>query len=138
MREPVTYSRTVRFSDTDCQGHVFNANYLVYVDDALTDYLSAIGFPYAEISRRGYDLVLARAECDFRSTAVLGEVLDTEIRAERVGNSSIVFGFKIVLRGGERLVAEGKEVYVVLDGERRPTRVPEFLRAAIEALQGEG
>ncbi len=138
MSAPVTYSRTVRFSDTDCQGHVFNANYFVYVDDAVTDYLAAVGLPYAEITRRGYDLVLARAECDFRSAAVLGEVLETEIRVERVGNTSMVFGFRTVVRDGGRVAAEGREIYVVLDQEGRPTRVPEFLRQAVDAFQGRG
>ena len=40
------YSRRVRFSDTDCQGHVFNANYFVYFDDAVTDFLEQAGIPY--------------------------------------------------------------------------------------------
>ena len=34
---------TVRYADTDAQGHVFFANYLTYADEGLTGYLAEIG-----------------------------------------------------------------------------------------------
>lgn len=136
MSYPVTYTRKVRFSDTDCQGHVFNVNYLVYFDDAITDYMDAVGLSHEEMTRRGHSMVLARAECDFRSSGVLGETLETGVIVERVGNTSFVFGLRIVEVTTNRLVAEGKEIYVVLDRETgRPTPVPDYIREAIGRLQ---
>jgi acyl-CoA thioester hydrolase len=137
MEHPVIYARKVRFSDTDCQGHVFNANYLVYFDDAITDYMDAAGLPYAEIVRRGHDLVLVRAECDFRSSSVLGEELEVGVRVGRVGTTSMTFALRVEEAESGRLVAEGKEVYVILDGTlKRPIPVPEYMREAIGKLQG--
>ncbi|MBI5016802.1 MAG: acyl-CoA thioesterase [Deltaproteobacteria bacterium] len=134
---PVCYTRKVRFSDTDCQNVVFNATYFVYFDDAITDYLEALGLPYAEIVRRGHDMVLARAECDFRSPATLGETLETAVGVERVGNTSLVFALAVKEAATGRLVAEGREVYVVLDAaSKTSTPVPGYLRDAISALQG--
>ncbi|MFU8858637.1 MAG: acyl-CoA thioesterase, partial [Deferrisomatales bacterium] len=104
---PVVYQRKVRFSDTDTQGHVFNANYFVYFDDAITDYLEALGLPYAELTRRGHDLVLARAECDFRSSGGFGETLVCGVRVTRVGNTSLTFGLRATEEATGRLVAEG-------------------------------
>lgn len=136
MTHPVRYTRKVRFSDTDCQAHVFNATYFVYFDDAITDYLEALGIPYAEMTRRGHDLVLGRAECDFRSSGTLGEELETRVGVERVGNTSIVFGLEVVEAATGRLVAQGREVYVVLDhAAKKPVPVPEYLREAIDRLQ---
>ena len=137
MRDSVTYVRKVRFSDIDCQGHVFNANYLVYFDDAVTDYMDALGIPDAEFVRRGHDMVLARAECDFRSSGQLGETLVTTARVEKIGNSSVTFALEIVEQGSGRKVAQGREVYVVIErSSGRPTAVPDYLRAAVAALQG--
>lgn len=134
---PVRYTRKVRFSDTDCQAHVFNANYFVYFDDAITDYLDALGLPYAEMVRRGHDMVLARAECDFRSSGGLGETLATEVGVERVGNTSIVFALEVKDAATGRLVAQGREVYVVLDAaSKESVSVPAYLREAIADLQG--
>jgi YbgC/YbaW family acyl-CoA thioester hydrolase len=134
---PVRYTRKVRFSDTDCQAHVFNATYFVYFDDAITDYLDALGLPYAEIVRRGHDLVLARAECDFRSPGGLGETLDTAVGVERVGNTSIVFALEVKEAVTGRVVAQGREVYVVLDAASKASvSVPGYLRDAISRLEG--
>ncbi len=137
MTYPVVYTRKVRFSDADPQGHVFNANYFVYFDDAVTDYLEAAGLPYAQITSRGHDLVLARAECDFRSPGAFGETLKVVVGVSRVGNTSVTFGLRVEEGCSGRLVAEGVEVYVVLDRKtHRPTAVPPYLREAIARLQG--
>lgn len=139
MDAAAIYERKVRFSDSDCQGHVFNANYFVYVDDAVTDYLEGLGLPYAEIVRRGHDMVLARAECDFRSPGCFGETLAVSIRTERVGNTSVIFGFLVREAASGRTVCEGREVYVILDrGTGRPAAVPGYLREAIAAREGKG
>jgi acyl-CoA thioester hydrolase len=133
---PVVYVRKVRFSDTDTQGHVFNPNYFVYFDDAITDYLEALGLPYAEITRRGHDLVVARAECDFRSSGAFGETLVVGVRVSRVGNTSLTFGLRATEEKTGRVVAEGVEVYVVLDRESHvPTPVPTYLREAVTRLE---
>lgn len=132
MDTPVVYSRKVRFSDTDCQGHVFHVNYFVYFDDAVTDYFDALGLPHHLFLGRGHDLVLARAECDFRSSATLGETLDVRVEVEKIGTTSLVFALSIEEEKTGRRVAAGREVYVVLDtATRAPTPVPDYLRAAV-------
>jgi len=137
VANPFTYRRKVRFSDTDCQGVVFNANYLVYFDDALTDFLEAIGFPCTEIARRGHDVVTRRAECDFLSGAVLSETLGTSVQVEGIGATSIAFHLRVTEEITGRLVAEGREVYVVVDhATRQPVPVPGYLRCALERFRG--
>ena len=57
MATEVVYSRKIRYSDTDAQAHVFNVNYFVYFDDAITDYMDlAVGSSHKE---EGYDIFLA-------------------------------------------------------------------------------
>ena len=50
----------VRFSETDLQGIVFNANYLIYCDVAWTEYLRALGLTWHAMVQGGVDTVLAR------------------------------------------------------------------------------
>lgn len=127
MMEP--YRRKVRYWDIDANGHVFNARYLIYVDDALTDYLEASGLAFQEHGEEGFLMVLARTEIDYRAEAVLGDTLATSITTERIGNTSLVFAFEIIEEESERLVASGVEVYVTVDSvERRPIRVPDQVR----------
>lgn len=126
------YRRKVRYWDVDANAHVFNTRYLVYVDDALTDLLDELGLGHGSEVWDGYLMVLAHTEIDYRTEAVIGETLATTVGVERIGTSSITFGFRIVEEGSGRIVAAGKEVYVtVADGDRRPIRVPDQVRSRL-------
>lgn len=135
MVGPIVYTRKVRYSDTDALGHVFNGNYFVYFDDVITDYLDlALGRPVFELP---YRFVLARAECDFRSSGEFGETLVTTVRVQRLGNTSITFELEVTEAEEGRLVAQGREILVVVDAEtKRPIPLPDDLRAAIERVEG--
>jgi acyl-CoA thioester hydrolase len=132
MDWPVTYERKIRYSDTDAQGIVFNANYARYFDDTLTDLFDLVGFPWGEV-----EIVLRRMEIDFHSTARLGDVLVTGARVERVGKTSLTVQLATWDEDSGRQVAEARQVQVTVSGEDfRPVPVPEELIQAIEAVQG--
>ena len=136
MDYPVTYERKVRFSDSDAQGIVFNGNYLTYFDDTVTDYFDALGIEWAELNRRGYDMVLGRVEIDFRATAQVGDVLITGARVIEIGNSSVTFEMNTWERDSQRTVARGREIQVMLDhATLEKTPVPDFFVEAVERLQ---
>lgn len=132
MDWPVTYARKIRYSDTDAQGIVFNANYARYFDDTLTDLFDLVGYPWGEV-----EIVLRRMEIDFRSTARLGDVLITGARIERIGNTSLTVHLATWDEPSGRTVAEARQVQVVVSGDDfRPVPVPEALTQAIELAQG--
>lgn len=127
----VTYERKVRYSDTDAQGIVFNGNYATYFDDTMTDFFELIGYRWDEV-----EVVLGRLEVDFRSPARLGETLVTGARVERIGTTSFTVHLATWEKESDRLVAEAKQIQVVVDAaDFRPVPVPAALVAAIEAVQ---
>lgn len=131
MVQPVIYERKVRFSDSDAQGHVFNANYFVYFDDAITDFMEQI--EGKSCGETAYEIVLAHAECDFRSSGKMGETLLTSVRVEKVGTTSFTFTLEITEAFSHRKVAHGREIYVLVDAETmQPIPVPAVLRSALE------
>ena len=137
MSWPVTYSRKIRFSDSDAQGIVFNANYLVYVDDTWTDFFESAGLPWADMVSQGYELVLARTEIDYKDAARIGETIEVGMRVASLGVSSLSMEFRIWdANEPTRTIAEGKQVQVVVDAEDfQPTPVPDFLRSALLSVQ---
>ncbi len=137
MDWPVTYRRRVRYSDTDAQSIVFNANYMRYFDDTVTDYFDALGVPPADFTASGHDIVLAHAEIDFLASARIGDVIVTGARVESVGTTSIRFRLETWDEATEATVVRGLLVQVVVDAEtfeKKP--VPPFFVEAIERLQG--
>jgi acyl-CoA thioester hydrolase len=137
MQWPVTYRRKVRYSDTDAQGNVFNANYLRYFDDTITDYFDAIGLPPDTFTASGHDIVLARAEVDYLGPARIGDVLVTGARVASIGTTSVRFAVETRNEASGAQVVRGMLVQVVVDAatfEKKP--VPAFFIQAIERLQG--
>lgn len=122
-------TQKIRYSDCDPQGIVFNGNYARYWDDALTDWFEEAGFGGAELGGIGADVVTARVEMDFKSSAGLGDTLVTRLEVERFGNTSMTVGFTTSRLGDGKVVTEGREVLVFVDPENfQPVSVPDEIR----------
>ena len=122
-------TQKIRYSDCDPQGIVFNGNYARYWDDALTDWFEEAGYGGEELGGTGVDVVAARLEMDFKASAGLGDTLETSLRVERVGTTSMTVAFSTRRVSDGAVVTEGREILVFVDPEEfRPTAVPESIR----------
>jgi acyl-CoA thioester hydrolase len=124
---PFVHELRVRYGECDPQGIVFNANYLLYFDVALTElWRSAIG-AWQEMVERGVDAVVAEANARFRAPARYDDVLQLHAQVTRIGTTSFTTQID-VLRDGELLV-EGRLQHVFVDAETwRKTEVPDWIR----------
>jgi acyl-CoA thioester hydrolase len=115
------HRETVRFRDLDGMGHVNNAVFSTYLEQARLAWFG----PSEEMPLA--DVILARTEIDFRSPVSVGEIVEVGVRPSRVGTKS--FELEYELHAAGRLVAEGKSVLVGYDYERgESTPVPERWR----------
>src|SRR3990172_5102417 len=133
----------VRFRDTDAMGHVNNAVYLTYFEQARAGYYRAVtGRSFEGIEENPESIILAHATVDFRSPAFFGERLIAECRATWTGRSSFGLAYRITAaddspRGAGRLVAEGETIQVMFDyATQRPVRIPDELLAQMAAFEG--
>ena len=125
MTFPFVHCETVRFRDVDTLGHVNNAVYLTYLEQARIAFLSPHDADYTQ-------MILARCEIDFRAQISIGEVVEVSVWPARVGNKSFELAYE--MRVGDRLVAEAKTVLVAFDYERGETQpVPDAWRKLLEA-----
>ena len=116
-REPV------RFRDLDGMGHVNNAVFSTYLEQARLAWFSQERFGAVdELPLR--DVILARTEIDFRSPVQAGETVEVAVRPARVGTKSFELAYE--LRAAGRLVAEAKSVLVGYDYRRsESTPIPD-------------
>ncbi len=92
----------VRWDDLDAFGHVNNAKYLTYAQEAR--------FAWSGI----LEMVVARAEVDFIAPIYDGDTfLDIELWVSAIGTSSFTLTYEINLKG--ELVARIKTVQVTVD-----------------------
>ena len=68
----------VRFRDTDAQGHMYFANYLVFCDEAWGAYMRHIGMPYQEMIKLGIDTYYVNAQCEYAGSAVYEDEVHIE------------------------------------------------------------
>ena len=99
---PFTHRERVRFRDCDPMGHVNNAVYSTYLEQARIGVLGGLD-PY----------ILARVEIDFRAELRAGEEVEVASRCSRIGTRS--FDLEHVIRADDRVVAEAKSVLVGYD-----------------------
>lgn len=126
----------VRFVETDLQGHVFFGNYLVYCDEALTEYLNGLHFGWEEIRAKGYEWLYVESRVQYKGAARFEDILRTHVRIAHIGNSSVRAEFQIFKDSTEELIATAEFAFVVVDkATRTPTRVPDFFRKAVEEYQ---
>jgi acyl-CoA thioester hydrolase len=130
----------VWFRHLDAMGHVNNAEYFTFFEQARTRYwLSLTG--ESAVSKIGF--IVVHAECDYASPAELGETLLVGARIPAVGRSSFVFEYRVVCHDDAqdgapaRLVASGRTVQALYDWKTKKT-VPfsEELKRRIEAREG--
>ncbi|WP_435175201.1 acyl-CoA thioesterase [Halorussus sp. AFM4] len=121
----------VRFRDIDAMGHVNNAVYATYLEQARTAYFDAVlDASLAEVST-----VLATLELDFRRPVELGDEVTVATLVPELGRSSIPMRYEV--RADGAVAAVGETVQVAVDeetGESRP--LPDDWREQIREFEG--
>ena len=126
---PYTVDIDVRFRDIDALGHVNNAVYATYIEQARTRYFRDV----LDMDISKSSSVLASLSIDFRRPIELtdGDVTVTVELAD-LGRSSATMTHQV--RVGDAVAAEAEATIVSLDPETgEPTPIPEANRTAMES-----
>jgi acyl-CoA thioester hydrolase len=106
-------------ADIDHMGHVNNAAYLKWVQDAVVDYWRTVAPPDA-VARHLW--VALKHEITYLRPTFLQDVVVAEVIAEKVEGARAMF--TTVLRRGEEVLSEIKSSWCCLDAAtRRPARL---------------
>ena len=126
---------TVRFSETDAQGVVHNAAYLVWFEIARIDYLGRFRGGYPELREQGFEATTVESYVRYRAPVRFADRLRIHARCVDVRGARFRFEYEIE-RAGET-VADGWTAHAVVGAETlRPTRMPGWLAEAIASAEG--
>jgi acyl-CoA thioester hydrolase len=126
----------VRYGDLDPQGHLNNARYLTYMEQARIVYVHRLGL-WGGGSFMDIGIILAEARLTFRSPVLFGRPVRVGVRTSRLGNKS--FDMEYLLDDAEtgQEYATGFTVMVTYDyhsGQTIP--IPENWRRAMAEFDG--
>ena len=122
-QEPHVTSFEVRFRDLDSMGHVNNAVYATYLEQARIKYYESI----LDISLGEVDTVIVHLEIDYIRSLQLGNTVHISLIVSSIGTSSVTMDY--ILTNGSEKVATAKTVQVLLDGKTgTSTPIPQTWR----------
>jgi len=133
---PYSNTMLVRFSDTDAQGHLYFANYLIYADEIAGFYMEELGLSAMNPQAAPCFIFTVNINCDYLGECRAYETVEVRLGYTRLGGSSADLAFELYADQGNRLLARGSITQVFADKDtRRPTPIPADFRAAILARQ---
>lgn len=124
MEELFALKLKVRDYECDLQGVVNNAVYQNYLEHARHEFLLARGIDFAALATAGINLVVVRAELDYKLPLVSGDNFRVTTRVERL--SAVRFGFvqQVLRLPDEKLAVQGLIIGTALNQRGRP-QLPE-------------
>lgn len=129
---PFQYHVEIIFHDLDAMGHVNNARHFVFMETARMKYLLKL---FASDTIAPLPIILADAQCSYKSPALLGEELVIGVGISRLGHKSFDMAYTMQTADG-RLVATAKSVQVMYDYASEQTiPIPDKLRQTIHTYQ---
>jgi acyl-CoA thioester hydrolase len=122
-----------RWHDNDVYGHVNNVVFYAYFDTVVNQYYVAAG---------GLDIhagpaigLVVETLCRYHRPIAFPDVIDAGLRVVRLGTSSVRYEIALFRQGDDAPAATGHFVHVFVDrASRRPTPIPETMRAALGKL----
>ncbi|RXK88087.1 acyl-CoA thioesterase [Chlorobaculum sp. 24CR] len=121
----------VRDYECDMQGIVNNSVYQNYLEHARHVYLKTVGIDFKEFTERGINLVVVRAELDYKSPLQSGERFTVGLTMVRESPLRFAF-YQDILRLPEmKLAIKAKIIGTALNGRGRP-QIPAELEALMQ------
>ena len=125
MKDIVDVDIRVRYAETDQMGVAYYANYLVWFEVGRSEFCRERGFRYAELEALGYKLVVTDAHCRYRNSARYDETVVVRTRLKGVNKRMITFGYEVLRKDQEEVVAEGETRHICVDSNGKTKSLPE-------------
>jgi acyl-CoA thioester hydrolase len=131
VKDSVDFEIRVRYAETDQMGVAYYANYLVWFEVGRAEFCREKGFIYADLEKLGFRLAVTDAKCHYRNSARYDDVVIVRTRLKELNKRMISFGYQILRKDQEELIAEGETRHICLDTTNKPKSLPEAFLAQL-------
>ncbi|MBB2984886.1 acyl-CoA thioesterase [Terracoccus luteus] len=132
-RPPFTLPVTVRFSEIDVAGVVFNSHYLTWCEDAKVGFLDSIGYDPARFAAEHHLALVRHAEIDWVVSLRPLDRAEIRVTVDRVGTSSFTLRHEIWRTGADPALTASCVITYVWFDTLAGTKIPldEHVRGAL-------
>lgn len=125
----------VRYGDLDPQGHVNNAKFFTYIEQARISYVISLGL-WDGKSFFDIGFILAEARLSFHAPIHFGQQPGVNVRVSRLGSKSLTMQYLLVDRESGEKFATGESIQVAYDYRNQATiAIPARWREVIEEFE---
>jgi acyl-CoA thioester hydrolase len=122
----------VRYAETDQMRVVYHSNYLIWCEIGRTEFIRALGTPYAELERQNVTLAVVEASMRFHAPARYDNLIRVTTTISEVRSRTLTFDYVITnAETDERFVTASTKL-ASLTRDSRLTAIPPSLRALLE------
>ena len=123
----------VRDYECDMQGVVNNSVYMNYLEHTRHEFLLSRGIDFAELARNKINLVVVRAELDYKASLLGGDEFFVDV--EFVQSSRVRFDFlqNIYRKKDSKLMLSARITWTSLNTQGRPF-VPDFIEVLMRPV----
>lgn len=131
MNEFSELAFSVRDYECDLQGVVNNAVYQNYLEHARHEYLKSHQIDFAALANAGINLVVIRAELDYKGSLTSGDSFIVRTRFVRKSRLKFLFIQEIQRQGEEKILLSAEITGTAVNAEGKPF-IPDELTALLE------
>jgi 1,4-dihydroxy-2-naphthoyl-CoA hydrolase len=130
-----TYQTKIKLHQTDAAGLLFFSHQFEIVHDAYESLLEKIGFGFASLIReKDFFLPIIHAECEYKAPLFVEDLIEIQVKVEKVGKTSFTFVYKLVNSKGI-LVGTARTTHVTMNKEtQKKITLPSDMRVKITEL----
>lgn len=111
---------------------VYHSNYLIWCEIGRTEFIRALGTPYAELERQNVSLAVVEATLRFHAAARYDNLIRVTTTISEVRSRTLTFDYVITnAETGERFVSASTKL-ASLTRDSRLTVLPPTLRTVLE------
>ncbi len=127
----------VRYADIDAQGHLNNAKYLTYFEQARILYFEQLGLLSKGQSFMDIGMIIADIHIKYLAPVFLGASIRVGVRTKAIGNKSFTVRETVTDADSGKLYADGTVILVAYDYHKHQTTpVPENWRQKLLDYEG--
>lgn len=122
----------VRYAETDQMQVVYHSNYLIWCEMGRTEFIRALGTPYAELERQNVSLAVVEANVRFHAGARYDNLIRVTTTVSDVRSRTITFDY-VITNGetGEKFATASTKL-ATLTRDNRLTTMPDYLRKLLQ------
>jgi len=127
----------VRYGDLDPQGHLNNAKFVTFFEQARIQYIRHLGLYKEGQSFMEIGVILADVHVAYRKPVEWGMPIKVGVRITKIGNKSMTVEQNVVHAQTGEVFAEGEVVMVAFDYyQNKSIPVPQEWRDAVDQFEG--